>query len=502
MNLSETVSRALPLSICDRQVSGEVVVEHLLPDYEAEIRRLLRVTVTPSLPSSYVGGGNAAFSGTLCFTMLYVSPEGKLCTAKTTGDYELSAPLDKEADVDYADEILAFCDLTPEATVSRVLSPRKVSLKCRLRAKIRAYGRHTPTETLSGNFSPEGIERLADTASVARLASALSEDIEVFGELEPTRAGEPRVIGCEGCVHLSEAVSEEGAALCRGEVALRVLMDGEEGVPYLLSARLPFAERVEGEGFREGMSVRAYGALQDAAAELQDGKIALRAALRLGAEGQENTPVSFTRDLYSTRHETATTYEKRRYPHAALCRTGNFTQSLYEPLEAYDIPADAEILDLTATARAEDLLCDRGKWALAGETRLCLLFLTGGEYKTAEIPLPFRYELEGECGKVESYFADIHMTGGRARVDGARLAVDCEIGVSLRAGTVGEATVLKEASFGARVPACEDYVVCFPTPDDSLWEIGKRYHTPLARLRALNSLAENDNLGDYLIVNG
>ncbi len=502
MNYQDTASRSLSVSVCEKAVSADVTSEYLLPDYEDEIRRLLRVNVTVLPPASYVGSGNASFSGTLRFDMLYVSPEGKLCMIKTTEGYELSAPLDKDSDIDYSDEILAFCDIEPESVISRVLAPRKLSLRCRLRAKVRAYGKSTPIEKLSGNFSPEGIERLAGIADAAFFASALSEDFELSDELEPTRAGELSLIGCEGSVHILETQCEENAMLCRGEVLVKALVSSDGSEPYTLHARMPFSERVEGDGFRGGMSCRATGALTELEGEVSDGKIQINTAFRLLAEAQENRPVPYTRDLYSDTHKVEASYRKLAYPHAAICKSGNFTQSLYEPLESFDLPSDAQILDLSARASATEALCDRGKWALIGESRMNLLISSGGEYKTVEIPIPFRYEFEGECGEVESLFSELHMTGGRARVDGGRLALECEMGVSLRLCVAQTATVLDEAIFGERVPESEEYVVCFPNGKESLWDIAKRYRAPLARLRALNKLDENDTLGDYLIING
>lgn len=502
MNYQDSAPRALWVSVCDKNVMSEVTTEYVLPDYEAEIRRLLRVNVTVLPPVSYVGSGNAAFSCSLRFDLLYLSPEGKLCMTKVTEGCELSAPLDKDADVDFSDEIQAFCDLLPESVISRVLAPRKLNLKCRLRAKIRAYGRSLFAETMTGEFSPEGIERLALTADAAVFAGAVSEDFEASDVLEPSRAGELSVIGGEGTVHVFEAQCEDGVAVCRGELLVRALVTSGESQPYAVTGRIPFSERIEGEGFRGGMSCRVYGAVTDLSLDEADGKIQANAVFRLSAEAQENHAVLYTRDLYSAVRETESRYGKTVYPHAAVCRCGNFTQSLYEPIEKFELPSDAQILDFSANANASAAMCDRGKWALVGESRMSLLVLSGGEYRTLEIPVPFRYEFDGECGEPESVFSELHMTGGRAKIDGSRLVIECEMGVSVRLCVQREATMLREVTFGARVPQDDECIVCFPRGDDTLWEIAKRYHVPLAKLRALNKLGEGDRLGDHLIING
>lgn len=498
MNYQESSPRTLLVPICEKSVGAEVVCEHVLPDYEEEIRRLLRVNVTVLPPESYVGAGNASFVGALRFDVWYLSPEGKLCTVKVNEGYELTAPLEKETDVDTSDEIPAFCDVLSEGVNSRVLAPRKLSLKCRLRGRVRAYGHAPLTEEMRGDFSPEGIERLAETAEAAVFASTLSEEFSVSGELETGHSGELRVLGGEGNLHLSQVQCEDGALLCRGDLILRVLAENGDGAPYVLRASLPFSERVEGEGFRSGMSARAYGAVTDLTLSEADGKVSADATFRLAAEAQENVGVPYTRDLYSTARKTEAAIGERRYPHAAAVRMGNFTQSLYEPLEKYGLENGAEILDLSASAVAENLLCDKGRWALVGESRMNLLVLFGGEYRCIEIPVPFRYEFEAECGEPESFFAELHMTGGRARAEGGKLALDCEMGVSLRFCLLHKAQMLREVTFGERVEESEACVVCFPRGGDTLWEIAKRYHAPTARLRA--QVKDNETLPHYLIV--
>ena len=502
MNYQDTTSRALFLSVCEKSLVSDVTTEYALPDYEEEIRRLLRVNVTLVPPASYVGSGNACFSGTLRFDLLYLSPDGKLCMSKVSENFELSAPIDKDAEIDYSDEILAFCDILPESLVSRVLAPRKVSLKCRLRTKIRAYGKSLPSEKMTGDFSPEGIERLAGVAEAAVFTSAVSEDFDLSGETEVPRTGALSVLFGEGNVHIFEAQCSDGEVLCKGELAVRAVVTSGDSEPYAVTARLPFSERVEGDGFRSSMSCRAYGVMTELSLDEAEEKLGISARIRLAAEAQENVSVPYTRDLYSVAHKTEASYGRVVYPCAVACRNGNFTQSLYEPLKNFDIPKDAEILDFSATAYAENAICERGKWALVGESRMSLLILSGGEYRNVEIPIPFRYEFEGECGESESLFSELHMTGGRARIDGDRLALECEMGVSLRLCIARDAQMLREVSFGEKVLEGEEYIVCFPSKGDTLWENAKRYHVPLSRLRAKNKLDEKDTLGAFLIIKG
>ncbi len=501
MSYQEGALRALTVLVCDKTAGSEVSLEYVLPDYEEEIKKLLKVKVRLLPPASYVGGGDASFSGTVCFDLLYSSPEGKLCATTVQENYELSAPILKDADIDLSDGIFGCCDVWPESTVSRVLAPRKVSLKCRLRAMVRAYGKRTLSERMTGEFSPEGIERLAGMASCATFAMGEGE-FDVDGETEVPMKGEWSVIGCGGEVRMTEVQCGEGEVLCRGELFVSVLVTGEDGKPHAVQTRIPFSERIEGDGFTGGMGCHVWGAPSDLSAEAADGKMSIRGSVRLSVTGQGNGEIPYTKDLYSSARVTQNQYQKIAFPHAAVSRHGNFTQSLYEAASDYGLPKDAEIIDLWAAASVSDCLCDRGKWALVGETCMTLLMTSEGEYKCVDIPVPFRYEFEGECGTPESFFARVSMTGGRARVEGDRLAIECEMGVSVRVCTAMDITALCEAEFGERVEEDDECVVCFPSKGDSLWEIAKRYHVPMAALRARNGLKDNDETAEFLVIKG
>ena len=141
MNSNFSMSdRKVQICICDKTVTAENTVEYSMPDYQPEIRRLLRVKTTIMPPSSYVGGGKAEFSGNVRYDVLYSGSDGGLYSVNFADNYELSAPIDNDSDIDYSDEMVSFCDVEPDSVVSRVIGPRKLNIRCRLHGHIRAYG--------------------------------------------------------------------------------------------------------------------------------------------------------------------------------------------------------------------------------------------------------------------------------------------------------------------------------------------------------------------------
>ena len=79
-------------------------------------------------------------------------------------------------------------------------------------------------------------------------------------------------------------------------------------------------------------------------------------------------------------------------------------------------------------------------------------------------------------------------------MDGERIGVDAELAPALRIFTKQNITMLTDAEFkdgntdGALTRRRGEYVVCFPSEDDTLWSIAKKYHSPMATLSVANSL--------------
>ena len=58
------------LPICDKTVTAEAGCDYAMPDYQPEVRRLLRVKTTLLPTTAYVGGGKAEFAGTVRYDVL------------------------------------------------------------------------------------------------------------------------------------------------------------------------------------------------------------------------------------------------------------------------------------------------------------------------------------------------------------------------------------------------------------------------------------------------
>lgn len=481
------MNTTIAMQVCNKAVTAEVGCEYSMPDYQPEVRRLLRVQATVLPPAAYVGAGRAEFAGTVRYDVLYSGNDGGLYSVSMAENYELSAPLDKDADVDYSDDISAFCHIEPEVLTGRVTAPRKLSVRCRLRGNIKAFGQHRLVERMHGRV-PEGIERLVGETTCGRLTRSASETVTLSDELPPMD-GNVRVISCDAVGTVSEMQPTAEGVGCRGEMAVKLMTcaDGEDTTPTVTIRRLPFNVMVPADDFTPATDCFGRVCCTELSTEVaEDGRILCDMTAVVTVEGQENIPVTYTADLYSTECDSSAVYADHTFPTASRCLSGNFTQSVYEPLASFDLEPDCEVLDVCATASATNIAFDKNKWLFTGETHLLLLTRVGDEYASHELTLPFRYETEGEGGDLALAEADIQMTSARARVEGGRLGLECEMSITARLCTAATLTALAEATFGDPVEKPTDLLIAYPAHNETLWSLAKRYHAPLSTFSSMS----------------
>ena len=130
-------------------IPAECRVEHTLPDYLPEIRRVLRVSARPLGVGRYLEGDRAEFSGTVAYTVVYTDGEGRTAAVTLNGEYTLTCPRAE------GDHPTPLAEAEVESTVCRLGGPRRLSLASTLRCRV-----HMPRTLSLSTPEGEGCERL------------------------------------------------------------------------------------------------------------------------------------------------------------------------------------------------------------------------------------------------------------------------------------------------------------------------------------------------------
>ena len=481
--------------ICDRQTVTELSSDFTLPDYQPEIKRLLRIRAVVTRVDKYIGVGSAEFSGAVDYGILYSASDGGLYCANENCEFQFSVPIEMASDFELNEGLVCDAEIRPETVSGRVASPRKISVKCRLRTRVRLFGTKLLEEDIGG-APADTVERLCGSAECARLFVGGTETLQLGDEIlcDP-QAGDLRVINAEGQVFVAEATAGSGAVNCRGEVCLKLLccIESNDALPTVQLRRIPFHAAIPTDGAEVNCECCAEGVCSDLHVTVEEGRIVCEVSAHLQAYAQRNESVTFTRDLYSTAAEGECRYTSCVFSKSLGCVNGNFSLNTAISLEEAGIPAGAALIDLSVTPTVSSLECERGKYYLLGKCRCQAVLREGDETVTQEFELPFRYETDQACddgAPVTDYRATVEAISCRARMDSERIGVDAELAVSMLLRGESRFDMLAEAHFSETdSDAGAVYTICYPSREDTLWSVAKRYRRSVGAVSELNSLA-------------
>ncbi len=492
-NYTKTDSAALRLQalLCDKQEMGEVTAEVSLPDYRPEIKRLVRVSATVSPPARYVGAANTELSGTVDFCILYTGNDGALYSTSHASEYRIGIPTDLPSDAALGEGLVCDADILPEPCNARVLSPRKLSLKCRLRARMRLYG----IRLIENGDLVSGIaaEKLYGSCDVSELFSGVGEPLMLHDEIVcDTQSEDVRVVCADGLVFVSEATAGSGCVNCRGEVALKLLCahDATGLPPTQLLRRIPFESAVEVDGCEVNCAASAFGTCADVSVTVEDGRILCDLSVILQGRAQRDRNLTYVRDAYALDSVSDGRTDFLTLPQSRSCVCANFSLGQTLTAEEAGLRQGMSVVDALLFPLSAELTEDNGRDILSGRCRVHLTLCDdAGEISSQEVEVPYRYDAETKETGLADYLVHVSPISCRARADGERLGIDAELAVSLMTRAQAPIQYLCACKIGEKCQSpTGECTVCFPAPSDTLWSVAKRYHKPLAHLTGINTL--------------
>ncbi len=505
----EQANRKLQSEYLSRTMTTDLATEFVLPDYQPEIKRLLRVRAIPLPPDQYLGGSTAEFSGTVEFQVLYAAEDSSLWCVTRREDYRLSCPFDVNDEFDLSEGFVCDVKTDVEGVSGRVLAPRRLTARCRVCAAVKLYADRPVSADL-----PTDAESLLDVLSAARVRLGKSAPFTLTDEIPLDPSTPPvRVVSASGEVFPAEVLAGNDVVSCRGEILLSLLTvpeepapspDGAEDclpaavLPVELHRKIPFAVEVPMDGVTPSCAANAWGSCAEIAVTVEETRILcdVTAVLNVRAVCREEIP--FTRNAYSTAVLTEPVFRTLPASNILACKNGNCTLSATKDLAELGVKPDAHVIDTTAEVTAESPELARGNYVLPGNLHFRVLTQTpDGDCSAAEFDLPFRFESPAEGNTIptasDSVVTPVSVS---AAIDGSRLQAAAELSVALALSASAPAVALAALRCGDPVPApAGDLTICYPAPDDSLWSVAARYHVSVSSLLQKNpSLSFADNL--------
>lgn len=488
--------------ICDKTVSVDIGGDFEIPEHMSELKKLIKVDVIPSAPASFISGGEARISGEVEYSAIYQGVDGEIYRAVFPDKFSISVPI--EGASAGADKILISANARPENIACRVVGISRINIRSCISVKAVLLC----ADKWSGY-------QLPNESHVHGLIKKCSSCLELHGSKDDARlscsvdtsGGAARYLSTDCNIFVTEASAGDGYVDCRGYAAVRHLMT-RAGELYTVSDKIPFSEAVELDGVTAGSLVAVSGACTGVTVETDEfdeesrAKTDISLCLYLTAAALVPRTLEYVKDMYSTECNYSLVFDKKSVPKAVACKNGNVTFGGREELSRLGFENDRiRIIDVWGSALAESVEKEDDAYVMKGKCRFSFLYSAGEDFEPSlgECELPFRYELDGEGEDVIRFDARVSVIEPRARMEGDKLAFDCELAVSLCA--VGEGEICSVSSAkpdGGKKEKKDGFIVCYPDKEDSLWSVSKRYGAQIGEVamkNGMDGLGEADEIG-------
>ncbi len=475
------------LSLTDRTTPTEITAEFSLPDYRAEISRLLLVRPTLTPPEIFVGAGKAELSGTARYEVLYTDANGALHGAELCDGYHFTLPLESMPGA--GSVLAAYC--TTDAAVGRVLGPRKLQVRTRIHTRLAGYGEKELHVQLQGETLRHGeICRLCETLTVGHLFPTARETVTLEDRVDAP--DDVRVISAHGGVLFSEVATGDECVHLQGElVATLLLCRDTDAIPYTISRRIPFSHDLLCPDATPLCEARATGTVGEMNITVEEDGVHLSPTLVLCAEVQSSQEQFICRDLFLPQATAEYRYATEPLFCAGHCTNRHFSVSgecslVDEGLE------NAVVIDALAETEISEKTADGAKISLSGDVKCHLVCRLGEEYAQRDVSFPFRVQLEDSALDL---YTTLDVPVCRAVIAGEVLRVDTELALSSRGATPCPTEVLSAVTLLPSVGDERDggIEIYYPAHKETLWDVAKRYGCPPDAICEANGISTTDS---------
>lgn len=484
----------IPVLLPELTQEQSVELDYVLPDYYPDFFRLLCCTAEAAVTSHSICDGALQYTLHVQLHVLYCGEQAESIQSLTQQlDYHGQISLPQE----YASAEHLQIRMTAESSYlnCRAVSQRRIDLRGAVRIHA-AFSGEQPAEVLCG---AEGLHTHTQTVPVSYVSQVLrTEKCFTLSEDIRLSAAQPALLSLlrsQTALTVTETRIVAGKLVIKGEAAVTLLYTSSEGAETL-SAVLPFSQIAEQEGLCDDMpcTVTAILSEQNFVPEAeQNGDIRLLHSdlqIILQCTAIRQASADLLTDLYSTVCPTELHREAVSVLTAPVPVSERMQQkyTLTQPdavlTKVYAAWASADNLQAIQTADSGTIL--------SGSVHISVLAADAENHPVMlEQQAPFTWELPHL--HPASLLPPVQVQSCTYTLAGSdTVHVQTELLLSGQVMQKQTHSLLTGVLIDpeVRLPAADSYALrlCFAQPDESLWEIAKRYHTSADAIREENEV--------------
>ena len=471
--------------------SLEISRDCILPDSYADIKRILAVSASLVPQSEYAEGGKAFYAGEVACRVLFVSDEGKNCAVTFHLDYEGSLPIGS-ADGDYT---AAFMPIL-ESVNARSINPRKVGIKAKVNPTLFAWERRDASVRFPNQLTKadlESFEEKNEEISYLTLRHASQSGIEsgddIHVEAPMGAVGEVLFYDITFSGVTAEARKDGIAVNATANLTVAFSEEGKEEEPSLRFLQHPISLSTllacEGVGERDLCTASLYCEkiscvpAENAQGEKRTLELDFSYSVQAVCECKES--LFAVKDLYSTRYDCENTEGEMKISRSVGKKI--LSQCLKKEVPFKE---NGVVMGVLPCVKGAYLSLNENRCGVAEGNILAyvLILEEDGSVVCENVELPFSLPTDLVFHEKPECLIRATFENGKAQLSDERLTVEIPISVTLLAFE----SVKERAVFSSTVIAESEkrdetaFTVYFPTANESLWDIAKKYKISTDRL--------------------
>lgn len=497
MNMDYTPDNTIYLRSSEKlQTKNEFSGDFILPDSYEDIRKILYTSASLRPERCEITSGKLANEGRLFYTVLFEDDNGKINSVDFSSDYQMTSNADK-----CEGKTLIMSSPAVESLVVKLLNPRKVGIRATVDSRCKLWNEGEASMQLPESFNSEdrlSIEKKEENINQICVMTYSDSDREISEDIELDRGAEAidEILLCNIDINVSDIRRNSDSLTLRGEVDVMTVYRSTEGNIACKNIQLPFSQSIDAPAAPENaeyfanvyIDKKSAVPAENAFGENKMIELDFSYAVSVTALVPAESRVS--KDAYSTK----------------FCTENEISMFKYStPMPSY-IYSDSRTVEGDFEGSAT-CLCVFSDAALkngdgGGYEALCrfavLVKNENGTIGIATVNDTFPLDITNgaEC------IGNIDIRGVQCSADNNKLKITYNFTASavcwknVECGYVSKIKLVDN-------PEEKEYkaiTVCYPSADETLWDVAKKYHISENMLMSYNMINDPTEKKNVLLI--
>ncbi len=477
--------------------------EYTLPDYIPDVSKLVRCDAKAVLHNVYKNDNSYCAEGEVIYSILVICDDSRINNIIYSEDFSVNCNCAVASD-----DIV--CEVKLENLSSRLLSQRKINCKSRVIVSIKYNSPCNVGTEYCGSITSEADSYTEKQVAKCRYMNIFeavlsnqhgNRDIVIDAHKEEIS----NIVYCRVNVYVNERKQIDGRLFLRGDGVVDMLYESSGGNYVKLYDRYPFSDildiREEADAHMCDVVVSDIKATvrNDGSGGMRCVEIDYTYGIRCKCYSQKESELIL--DIYSTEYDVECTAQPIRSLHLNNVFASSIT--LNESVPASDYGDDISIIcDSSATVVNTDMKIDleRKKLILNGDVRFDVIY-KGNTCGNFSVICPFKIERDHEPTSDDAY-CDYNVTvqSDHVTLDKGKIYLKGELYFNVLVADYNSYSYIQNAEF-SNIERNEgsSVIVYYPTADDRLWDVAKKYKCTCRDIMTANGL-DSENIDSVKVL--